>query len=553
MISHCFFVVHLRERLHGSGHVSPGRGSNAYYGARVAHLILCAATLLVYCVYRWLIYPTFISPLAKIPNAHPTCSIFPVWLWLQQRRGCENASIYRAHEIHGPIVRVGPNEVSVNSLEGVRKVYIGGFQRTEWFQQFRNYDGTSNLVTFFDGKTHSIRKRMLAHFYSKSYLLGSEDLWTLSREILCKRLLPDLNDAADERRGIDVYEMGFAVSAELMAAYIFGVQNGMDTTRKGTEKQRRHYLELSKIKMNRLKNSKNAVKELELHCFEMCQKTEQALEQELEKKPTLDSVITNPVIYTQLRASIPATEGITNEVEVRRLIASEVIDSIEAARENCGITLTYVMWQLSKRVDLQSQLRDELASLQSSFSQHSEQLFTSHTLQELDRCSLLDAIVKETLRCHPPAPGSQRRLSPKGGTVIEGYEIPFGVIVSLSPYTMHRNESVYPNAHDFKPERWLQVRGTADDQRYVDGEDEKSGDTQNPLQNELRKWFLVFGQGGRMCIGSNFALLVLKLLLASIYTNFDTYIIDEGNTQQKDGIMGGPIGEKLVLGFTHVR
>jgi cytochrome P450 len=47
------------------------------------------------------------------------------------------------------------------------------------------------------------------------------------------------------------------------------------------------------------------------------------------------------------------------------------------------------------------------------------------------------------------------------------------------------NEDVFPDASSFKPERWL-----------VDG----------PVKVEMNRWFWVFGSGGRMCVGSHFAI-----------------------------------------------
>jgi hypothetical protein len=469
---------------------------------KVAHLAGSAAALLAFAFYRWFIYPTFISSLSRIPPAHPTCSYFPFWLWIQQRRGQENKSIFVAHQAHGPIVRLAPNEISVNSLEGIRKVYIGGFERTEWFQQFRNYDGTPNLVTFTDGMTHSARKRMLTHFYSKSYLLSSVDFQVLTTKILFERFLPSLEDAANDKEGVDVHEVGYAAGAEFMTAYLFGVENGMSIVKSGTEKVRRRYLQLSKVKMNGLKGVRPAIKELEVQCWDMCRRAEETLKKGLERGGDSVSATTYPVIYAQLRATISATEKISSETELRRLIASELIDSIEACRENCGVTLTYALWELSKNPHLQLQLRTELSPLQSSFSQENSPPFSTTTLRKLENSPLLEAIVKETLRLHPPAPGSQRRLTPERGAIIGGYIIPSGTIISSSPYTMHRNEDVYSSATVFRPERWLQAPGTTGEQLNPESETDKG-----VSQSHQRNWFFSFGQGGRMCIGSNFALL----------------------------------------------
>jgi len=48
----------------------------------------------------------------------------------------------------------------------------------------------------------------------------------------------------------------------------------------------------------------------------------------------------------------------------------------------------------------------------------------------------------------------------------------------------------------------------------------------------------------------------MKLVIAAIYTNFTTEIVDEGDEagiEQADTYISGPVGGKVVLRFGHVR
>jgi hypothetical protein len=42
----------------------------------------------------------------------------------------------------------------------------------------------------------------------------------------------------------------------------------------------------------------------------------------------------------------------------------------------------------------------------------------------------------------------------------------------------------------------------------------------------------------------------MKLILATIYSNFDTYIIDDTGIEQTDEFLSVPIGNQLTIGFT---
>lgn len=42
---------------------------------------------------------------------------------------------------------------------------------------------------------------------------------------------------------------------------------------------------------------------------------------------------------------------------------------------------------------------------------------------------------------------------------------------------------------------------------------------------------------------------MIKLILAAIYTNFETVVVDDEGIEQEDGYLSGPIGRKLILQF----
>ncbi|KAF2667232.1 putative cytochrome P450 monooxygenase [Microthyrium microscopicum] len=493
-----------------------------------------------YLIYNYIIYPAFLSPLSKLPAAHFTSSLTPLWITYKRRTGYESRTIAAAHKAHGPIIQLAPNEVSVASLDGLRKIYTGGFERTAWFLAFANYNGTPNLVTLFDGASHARRKRMVSNIYSKSYLLRSEDFRAMAAVLLFRRFLPAIALTNLAGEGCDVYEMGCALGAEFISSYEMGTANGIDIVRTGRETARKEYLETAKRKFRQLRGKEAATKDLEDMCLDMCRRTEAFLALEGRVVVKDDQIETFPVVYAQLRETIPKIEGTQSEKETELLVASELLDNIEAGREGIGIALTYAMWHLSRTPLVQKALRKELLGLGKTFKYPlpNETAFSTENVRALDGLPRLDAVIHETLRLNAPAPGPQRRMVPEGGTTVDGYFIPAGITISASPYSMHRNEDIYPEADKWKPKRWMPKNDS----------DEK--DVEREGGNDMRRWFWVFGSGGRMCVGNNFTLLVLKLVLAAIYTNYETTIIDDEGIEQLDDMMATPKGDKLILGFT---
>lgn len=107
---------------------------------RIPLLLLLGA---VFIVYRTVIYPIYLSPLAKIPNAHPLAPITQLWMDWRRYSGREVQTTYQAFQEKGPVVRLGPNEVAVNMIDGgVRTAHGHGsenFDKSSWYDFFMNH------------------------------------------------------------------------------------------------------------------------------------------------------------------------------------------------------------------------------------------------------------------------------------------------------------------------------------------------------------------------------------------------------------------------------
>lgn len=108
-----------------------------HLGGPVPELVSLA--ILIYLAYHFVLHPAFLSPLSALPNAHWSAPISPLWILHKRYVHRENGTLVAAHKRLGPYVRVAPNEVSVDDLEGVKQIYMGGFGKPEWYAVFDNY------------------------------------------------------------------------------------------------------------------------------------------------------------------------------------------------------------------------------------------------------------------------------------------------------------------------------------------------------------------------------------------------------------------------------
>ncbi|KAF4964570.1 hypothetical protein FSARC_7529 [Fusarium sarcochroum] len=118
----------------------------------------------------------------------------------------------------------------------------------------------------------------------------------------------------------------------------------------------------------------------------------------------------------------------------------------------------------------------------------------------------LRACIDEALRLRPPIAYALQRLvvSPEGAT-IAGHHVKQGTTVAVSPWTIHRNESLYKNPDGFDPERWFDP---------------------DQLAN-LRKYYIVFSQGPRQCLGRHIAIVELQILISTLTRRYNMTLADE--------------------------
>ncbi|KAF2100965.1 cytochrome P450 [Rhizodiscina lignyota] len=507
-------------------------------------------------IYKFIVYPAFFSPLSKIPAANWTIHICPLWIYWIRYINIENQTILKLHQAKGPIVRIGPSELSVNCYDGgLKTIYGGGFPKHDFYaRRFTNYD-TENMFTMVDSKKHSARKRMLSSVYSKSTVLSSPTIRETTKTMLFERLLPIFQHSVETGQSVEVHSLSYAYAMDSFMAYQFGLSLGSNFVQDVEKRKwymhnffsRRPYLfwpdnlpgltsALQKIGIRLIpKWCDDATEDLASWNLEICDQAEKKLAAETDIPPG-----DYPVIYATERAQFMKADGkerpLNGQSYPPRLeLASDAYDHNAAAHETSGDTLTWVYYEMSRNPSLQKQLREELLSLDPpiNFPPEDPSNIVLPDFKAVDNLPLLGAILQETLRIWTAVPGAQPRLTPYPSCSLAGYDnIPPNVRVQSYASVLHRNPEVFPDPEAWKPERWLKT---------------------SPEQlAEMKRWFWAFGSGGSMCIGSNVAMHTMKHAIAAIYTNYTTSIVDAEGIEQDEGFSAGPKGNKLVLKFHRI-
>jgi cytochrome P450 len=180
-----------------------------------------------------------------------------------------------------------------------------------------------------------------------------------------------------------------------------------------------------------------------------------------------------------------------------RLAASEVRDQVLifllAGHETTATSVAFALHLLALHPDEQAKARTEVDSVLDGRPPGSG---------DLGSLPYLTKVLKEAMRLYPAAPATGRRAC--DDTEVEGYHIPAGANVFVSPWVTHRHPDYWVEPARFDPERFA-PEAEAARPRYA--------------------WF-PFGGGPRACIGQHFSMLESTLALAVALQAYELTAID---------------------------
>jgi cytochrome P450 len=180
-----------------------------------------------------------------------------------------------------------------------------------------------------------------------------------------------------------------------------------------------------------------------------------------------------------LSMMIAATDEEGNRLDEAELVGHTTTLFI-AGHETSANGLAWTLFLLSQhpRVldDLEAELTGELRG-------------AAPTLDQLGRLPLLDRVIKESLRLFPPA--SMLGRVARAPATVASLEVPAGTEIFYSPYVTHRIPELYRDPGRFDPGRWEAL---------------------DPSPYE----YLPFSAGPRMCIGTAFATMEMKIILSIV-------------------------------------
>jgi len=172
-------------------------------------------------------------------------------------------------------------------------------------------------------------------------------------------------------------------------------------------------------------------------------------------------------------------------VLTREELANQTKTFLLAGYETSSTCILWTMHLLALHPDIQEKLAEEIRSVIGTD--------RAPSADDIDKMQYMYKVLRESLRIRPPIPFVLRHASED--TSLGGYFIPKNTSILVGIHHQHHHSPVWENPEEFNPNRWA-----------ID-ESETA---------HLVGSFIPFIMGARNCIGSRFAMLEVRVMLAMI-------------------------------------
>jgi cytochrome P450 len=170
-------------------------------------------------------------------------------------------------------------------------------------------------------------------------------------------------------------------------------------------------------------------------------------------------------------------------------LRDETTTLLVTGHESTANATVWVFYTLAQHPEIEAKVRDEIDRVCGS---------ATPTDEDLRKLTYQRMVIEEVMRLYPPAWTVSRTAIEDD--VIDGYEVPAGTNMMVSPFVIHRNPRYWPDPERLDPMRF------------------------SPEQQENRPKFayIPFAGGPRNCIGQNFAMMEMQIVITMMLQAFRT-------------------------------
>lgn len=327
--------------------------------------------------------------------------------------------IHEWHTKYGPVVCVGPSEISVASPPLMKEIYgyADKYDKSEFFDNFLAY-GERPVFAVRDCQEHRQKRRLIAPFYraaSKPWIVKMVDTRVSA-------LLSQIKEREQQHVSLDVFPVLSYYAFDNISELLLGARNcahalngERDTCQilddlKHTQVWGPLVFDFPRV---------SAVVQRVLRALKLLPASLDAEERlsDWSRQKIHEAFCGKGPEEGTLLYHLVNTRDAKGEALCMDYIASELYDNLNAAQVTVAVTLVYIIYNLSKHHVWQSKLRKEILDLVTEGHE-------SPTFADVEKARVLEAIIRETYRLNPGTGGHAERVVPDGGKLYSGVYVP---------------------------------------------------------------------------------------------------------------------------------
>ncbi|KAL5361449.1 cytochrome P450 [Aspergillus floccosus] len=474
---------------------------------RLLHIGLALLLLSLYLLR--LITNRFKSGLRDIPGP-ALAKHTRLWKLYSVWKGDHHTTEINLHRKYGPLVRIGPNHVSVGDPSAIPIIYglNQGFTKTGFYPiQSISWEKRPqmNLFSTRDEAFHRSQKRPVANAYSMTSLLEMEDAVDSCTHLFMNRLREFSAHKTAVDLGTWLQYYAFDVIGEVTFAKKLGfLEEGRDVddmmeTIQGILQYASLCGQIPDAHPFLLGNPLFPVFIPSMESWnQVLQFTLKALNARVSLGKDQDNMQEHrPDAGNDMLSRWLAIHRSDPQKLSKRDIIVHTSTNVFAGSDTTAIALRAIFYLLLRHPSA-------LAKVQNEIDTADKQGKLSNPIsyrESVMHFPYLAAVFKEAMRLHPSVGLILERHVPPQGASIAGKHIPAGTVVGINAWVLHQNPDVYPNPEVFVPERWLES---------------------SPAElKAMEQSFFAFGAGSRTCIGKNISLMEMHKIVPQILREFE--------------------------------
>lgn len=412
----------------------------------------------------------------------------------------------RLHQKYGPIVRIGPNVVSVADPKSIQAVLglKANLDRTDSVRSMQNTckgESMPMLISAMDSKTHARIKRPIGSSYSVSAMLEFED----AADRCISKLMSQLEKYSDGGK-CNIEKWMACLTFDFILQATFSDDWGLLTSGKDIDNmlymQRVQFTYISTMGQMPWLDYLLLKNPLLLMCLKIPNPLVDFVSKQVEHRlrgDENDAPAKRDFLAHFIEAQKQQPKIVTN-IQLVTYAATNVLAASDTTSATLHINIYHILKYPRVYALIQAEIDDANPPFPVSYA-------VASTLP------YLVATIKEVLRFFPTTGIElERKVGPEGLVLPSGARLAADTIVGINPWPVHRHRSVFgEDADDFIPERWLPQEG------------ESAEDCEDRIR-AMQRVILTFGAGPRACIGKHIAYLQLYKVIATLFGKFDVSV-----------------------------